>query len=375
MPRTARALAGLLICAAAASARPPERFEDLAARGEFQALFGGALPSPALPLPAPGGVPVPPRFAPGDVFKGKVLKALDADTLLVGAKDGEVQIRLDAVDAPETPHPEHGKNGQPYGEEAAAFVRGLAEGKTVTVHIKEQDKYGRFVGAVTLPGGRGLQEEILRNGWAWWNFFFNKDEALNKLENEAMAAGRGLWAGKARGGEHWPEAPWVFRRRESAGIRRVLPGEKVEFTVKHLPDADTVALGLRRPVYDYIRLAGVDAPEVSHGRTKPGQPYGPEAGARAAELVAAEGMKIQVEIEDVDPYGRLVGWIRLRSCGGASLNEILVEEGWAWWYERYYPGLGELGRKQERARAARLGLWADPNPVPPWDFRRSQRPE
>lgn len=375
MPRTARALAGLLLCAAVASAQPHGRLDDLASRGEFQALFGGALPAPAPPFSVPDGAPVPPRFAPGDVFKGKVLKVLDADTLLVAAKGEEINLRLDAVDAPETPHPEHGKKGQPYGEEAAAFVRGLAEGKTVTVRIKELDKYGRFIGAVTLPGGRSLQEEILRNGWAWWNFFFNKEEALNQLENEAIAARRGLWAGKSRGGEFWPEAPWVFRRRESAGIRRVLPGEKVEFTVKHMPDADTAALGLRRPVYDYIRLAGVDAPEVSHGRTKPGQPYGKEAGARASELVAAEGMRIQVEIEDVDPYGRLVGWIRLRSRGGASLNEILVEEGWAWWYERYYPDLDELGRKQARARAARLGLWADPDPVAPWDFRRSQRPE
>lgn len=375
MAKTARALAACLVfCAAAASAQPSGRLDALDTRAEFQALFGGVLPSPVAPLPIPGGVPVPPRYAPGDKIKGKVVKVLDADSLIVAAKDGEVNIRLDAVDAPETAHPEHGKKGQPYGEEAAAFVRGLAEGKTVTVHIKELDKYGRFIGSVTLPGGRSLQEEILRNGWAWWNFFFNKDEALNKLENEAIAAGRGLWAGKKIGGEHWPEAPWVFRRRESAGIRRILPGEVITFKVKHLPDADTVALGTRQPVYDYIRLAGIDAPEVSRTRTKPGQPYAVEAGARASELVEAEGMKIDVEIEDVDPYGRLVGWIRLRGRGGESLNELLVEEGLAWWYERYYPNHAELARKQARARAARLGLWADPNPVPPWDYRRSQRP-
>lgn len=363
--------AWLLFCAAAASAAP-ERFDYPPSPVEVQALIDGARRAPALPVP-PGAIPpAPPAFKPGDVFSGPVAQVLDADTLLVG-RDGDIQIRLDAVDAPETAHPEHGKEGQPYGDEAAAFVRSLVQGKTVTIRIKEADKYGRFVGWVTLPDGRALQHELLRNGWAWWNFFFNDDEALNKLENEAILAGRGLWAGKARGGIYWPESPWVFRRRISAGLRRILPGEELEFTVKHMPDADTAALGTKQPVYDYIRLAGLDAPEVSHGASKPGQPYGPEAGARAAQLIAAEGMKIRVKIEDVDPYGRLVGWVRLRSRGGVWLNELLIEEGWAWWYERYYPDLPELGRKQARARAANLGLWADPNPVPPWDFRRSQR--
>jgi len=350
------AAAWLLLCSVSASAvgYPP-------AGSEVDALLAAAPRKPDLAA-----------LKPGDVFTSPVAKVLDADTLLVGP-GGNIHIRLDGVDAPETAHPEHGKAGQPYGDEAAAFVNGLVKGKTVTIFIKEADKYGRFVGWVTLPDGRSLQHEILRGGWAWWNFFFNKDEALNVLENEAIAAGRGLWAGKTRGGEYWPESPWVFRRRTAGGIRRILPGEELEFTVKHMPDADTAALGTKQTVYDYIRLAGLDAPEVSHGANKPGQPYGKEAGERASALIAAEGMKVRVKVEDVDPYGRLVGWIRLPSRGDSWLHEVLIEEGWAWWYERYYPNLGELGKKQASARAAKRGLWADPNPVPPWDFRRSQR--
>ena len=374
MPTTAKAGAltvGLLLGSFSASA-DAGRFDDPPSRSEIEAFLAGARPAPALAIPRAVAPPAVSDLKPGDVFSGRVTKVLDADTLLV-SHAGDVQIRLDAVDAPETAHPEHGKQGQPYGDEAAAFVRGLVLDKTVTVHVKEADKYGRFVGWVTLSDGRALQHELLREGWAWWNFFFNKEESLNELENGAIRAGRGLWAGKARGGEYSPEAPWVFRRRIAAGLRRILPGEEIEFKATRVSDGDTVALGTRQSVYDYIRLAGVDAPEISHGRNKPGQPYGDEAGARAAQLIEAEGMTIQVKIEDVDPYGRLVGWIRLRSRGGVWLNEVLVEEGWAWWYERYYPDLGELGRKQARARAARLGLWADPNPVPPWDFRRSQR--
>lgn len=364
----------LLLCAAAVSAAATERLDDAPSPGDISAILAGARLAPGVAVPQAVAPPAAPEFKPGDKFSGLVTRVVDADTLWVSKENkGEIEIRLDAVDAPETAHPEHGKEGQPYGEEAAAFVRGLVSGKTVTVRIKEMDKYGRFVGKVTLPNGRSLQRELLRGGWAWWNFFFSEDESLNALENEAMRAGRGLWAGKARGGQYWPEAPWVFRRRVAAGLRRILPGEELELTVKHMPDADTAALGTRQSVYDYVRLAGLDAPEVSHGQGRPGQPYGEEAGARATQLIAAEGMKIHVKVEDVDPYGRLVGWVRLRGRGGVWLHELLIEEGWAWWYERYYPGLGELGRKQARARAARLGLWADPNPVPPWDFRRSQR--
>jgi endonuclease YncB( thermonuclease family) len=32
----------------------------------------------------------------------------------------------------------------------------------------------------------------------------------------------------------------------------------------------------------------------------------------------------------------------------------------------------EYARAEEAARAARRGLWVDPNPVPPWEWRKSE---
>ena len=346
-------------------------FAALLAVGLQAQDFGGALPRDLRFTRAAAPPPAAASPAPGSTFKAKVLAVLDADTIVVD-HGGSLEIRLAAVDAPEIAHPEHGKEGQPYGDEAAAFVHALCDGKTVTVTVAETDKYGRTVGSITLPGGKQLQEELLRNGWAWWNFFFNHDEALNKLENEAIDARRGLWAGKTRGGVYAPEAPWIFRRRIAAGLERLLPGAEMDIKITHMADADTAALGTRNGVYDYVRLAGVDAPEVSHGASKPAQAYGPEAAGRAKELVAAEGMSAHVRVEDVDPYGRIVGWIVLESRH-TTLNEILLDEGYAWWYERYYPDRADLGKRQAAAQAARRGLWADPNPVPPWEFRRLQR--
>ena len=71
-----------------------------------------------------------------------------------------------------------------------------------------------------------------------------------------------------------------------------------------------------------------------------------------------------------DRYSRILGEVVLPD--GSILNERLVEQGWAWHYTRYSnsPRLAEL---EVVARRARRGLWADPQPIPPWDFRDSQR--
>lgn len=342
---------------------------------DVSAVFKDPARAEAVPAAAGKSVRAAPvavlSLKPGQTFSGTVNHVSDADTVIVKYRS-DIVIRLAAVDAPETAHPEYGKEGQYYGEEAKEFVRGLVEGKKVKVTVETVDDYGRVVGWVALPDGRSLQKEMLSAGWAWWNFYYNHDQELNKLENEALKAGRGLWAGKALGGVYTPEAPWVFRRRIDAGLARILPGAEVQVSVKKASDADTLSLGTRNSVYDYVRLAAVDAPEIPHPG-KPGQPYGAESTARAAELVAAEGMNVTVKVEDVDSYGRIIGWVWLPKKN-AWLNETLVAEGWAWWYQGYYPGLTELGRKQEAAKAAKLGLWADPNPIPPWDFRASQRP-
>jgi hypothetical protein len=41
----------------------------------------------------------------------------------------------------------------------------------------------------------------------------------------------------------------------------------------------------------------------------------------------------------------------------------------SWWYRKY--GLEGL---EQKARAAKRGLWADPQPVPPWEWRKWKSP-
>jgi len=151
---------------------------------------------------------------------------------------------------------------------------------------------------------------------------------------------------------------------------RYLPAAKlpvqVQLEVVAIQDGDTLE-GLERPPgrspkTHRIRLASIDCPERS-------QAFGQVA--RTFTSDRAFGRTIEVTIQGEDRYGRLLGWVYLPG-DAVSLNHQLVAAGLAWHYRRYSDDPG-LQRLEDEARAARRGLWADPHPVPPWDYRKSDR--
>ncbi len=107
-----------------------------------------------------------------------------------------------------------------------------------------------------------------------------------------------------------------------------------------------------------VRLAEVDAPELK-------QPYGRQARAFTARMVLDK--VVRIEPRTIDDYDRVVA--RVRTPDGKDLSEELVRNGLAWWYRRYSRDR-QLERLEEEARQQKRGLWADPDPVPPWLFRR-----
>jgi hypothetical protein len=113
-----------------------------------------------------------------------------------------------------------------------------------------------------------------------------------------------------------------------------------------------------------VRLFGIDAPEGT-------QPYGAESAAALSRLVL--GKVIDVDMKDVDQYGRLVASV---SVGGADVGEDLVRAGAAWHYVQHAPDATALAAAERDARASRRGLWQSASPQAPWLFRSSvaQRP-
>ncbi len=105
-----------------------------------------------------------------------------------------------------------------------------------------------------------------------------------------------------------------------------------------------------------VRLAGIDAPEHD-------QPYGVAATRSLAGLALNRVVRVRVVAED--DYGRTVGAVR---SGGRDLDAEQVRRGMAWVYRRYARSR-RLYALEAEAKQARRGLWADSNPIPPWDWR------
>ena len=129
--------------------------------------------------------------------------------------------------------------------------------------------------------------------------------------------------------------------------------------VVRILDGDTVEVLDAAKQTHRVRLANIDAPERR-------QAFGEVA--RQALATMAYRQKIEVIDKGGDQYGRRIGVLMLN---GRDLNAAMIGQGLAWVYARYNsdPTLPAL---EQRARAARIGLWADQNPIPPWQFRHAR---
>lgn len=131
-------------------------------------------------------------------------------------------------------------------------------------------------------------------------------------------------------------------------------------------DGDTITVLDSNDTQHRIRLEGIDAPE-SH------QAFGTQSKKNLSDMVF--GKEVTIVYEKTDQYGRLVGKILL---DGKDINLEQVKAGLAWHYKEYQreqtPEDRELyARAEDEARAARRGLWQDPDPVEPSAFRKEEK--
>jgi endonuclease YncB( thermonuclease family) len=124
----------------------------------------------------------------------------------------------------------------------------------------------------------------------------------------------------------------------------------------YVTDGDTIKLDGER-----IRLTCIDAPEKT-------QPYGLEAKEHLMNLL--KDKTIEVAMESKDQYGRTLAWLIVE---GDTINNTMVKDGFAWWYEYYCSDNKVLEHHQINAKENKLGLWADPNPINPYEWRRAKR--
>lgn len=136
--------------------------------------------------------------------------------------------------------------------------------------------------------------------------------------------------------------------------------------VVRVTDGDTIVVLDANKAQHKIRLQGIDAPERH-------QAFGTKSKEYLSDLVA--GKTVVVDYSKYDRYQRILGKVIMN---GEDVNLEQVEAGMAWHYKKYQSEQSTVDRMKYsdaelEARRRKLGLWHDPNPVPPWEYRQAKR--
>jgi len=134
-------------------------------------------------------------------------------------------------------------------------------------------------------------------------------------------------------------------------------GQTFSGKVVGVTDGDSISV-MHEGRGEAVRLNGIDAPER-------GQAFGAAAKRQLSDLIF--GKVVRVEVRSKDRYQRTVADVFV---GATLVNAEMVRAGYAWWFRRYAPRDARLRALEEEAREARRGLWAEEEPMPPWEFRR-----
>ena len=140
-------------------------------------------------------------------------------------------------------------------------------------------------------------------------------------------------------------------------------------------DGDTITILDAGHKQHRIRINGIDAPEKA-------QPFGDRSRQNMASMVA--GKEVVADCHKTDRYGRQICkvWVRPADCPTCGLTLDVgyaqIAVGFAWWYREYAreqtaEDRGRYESEENEARLRKRGLWADKEPVPPWEWRRRSK--
>ncbi len=144
------------------------------------------------------------------------------------------------------------------------------------------------------------------------------------------------------------------------------PSKRIVGKVVGVHDGDTATILDKDKTQYKFRFNGIDAPELK-------MDYGNKSKQHLSDLIF--GKEVTIVYNKVDKYGRFVGTIFIN---GVDANLEQIKAGYAWHYKKYADEQTERDRKvysdtEIKARAANLGVWLQPNPTPPWDFRGEKK--
>ena len=116
-------------------------------------------------------------------------------------------------------------------------------------------------------------------------------------------------------------------------------------------------------VIHYVCLEGIDSP-------KHGQPFADKAREELRRIMGHKQLRVVVQRLDKSKAAFAQAWV---SSASESEQEIdigleLIKRGFGWYDGNTFEGDAEYRLAEAKAREAKLGLWSQPDPVPPWEF-------
>lgn len=147
----------------------------------------------------------------------------------------------------------------------------------------------------------------------------------------------------------------------------LLHAETIVGQVVAVSDGDTIKVLDDSKKLFVIRLMGIDAPEKA-------QPFGQRAKQSLSELVFQS--RVEIQWFKRDHYERVVG--KVFRADGTDVCLEQIARGMAWHYKQYakeqsFEDRQKYMQAEEAAKVAHAGLWTDPQPDSPWEWRRKNQ--
>jgi len=134
-------------------------------------------------------------------------------------------------------------------------------------------------------------------------------------------------------------------------------GQEIRGKVVKVQDGDTFTLLTSTNEQIKVRMYGIDAPEKK-------QPYGQASKKHLSDFIF--GKTVCVVQKGKDKYKRYLGIAYLEN--GENVNYRMVADGYAWHFTKYSDDTYQVAL-EKNARNQKRGIWQEPAPVSPWDFR------
>ena len=169
----------------------------------------------------------------------------------------------------------------------------------------------------------------------------NTDENLRLLDPTGQVIDEISWKTSA-------ENQWLFNTNSLQNGMTAI--------VKEVVDGDTFKIIFEDKTLT-VRLLGVDTPEIIHP-FKPVEVYGKQASDYLKNLLNGKEVRLNFEENKIDSYGRVLAYVYLND---QFVNADIIKQGYGYAYTRFqFQFLVDFVAYQAEAKAAGLGLWADP---------------